>query len=214
MTAASWEIRRFEDIATYKTGRTPPRANPVYWQEGSANVPWVTISDMSDFGLITKTKETVTPEAFDSVFRGQIVPAGTLLMSFKLTIGRIATLGIDACHNEAIISITPKDGINPRYLGYFLSQVDYTTLQDRQIKGNTLNRQKINQIEILVPPFDQQSSIANALDLVRRAITNQDRKRTVLDDLFKALLYKLMTGKLRVSDLDLSAIGEGGDFVT
>lgn len=68
---------------------------------------------MNDFCLITKTKEAVTPEAFDSVFHGQIVPAGTLLMSFKLTIGRIATLGIDACHNEAIISITPKSRIDP-----------------------------------------------------------------------------------------------------
>ena len=113
MIPGSWATCRFEDIATYKTGRTPARANPAYWQEGSANVPWVTISDMNDFCLITKTKEAVTPEAFDSVFHGQIVPAGTLLMSFKLTIGRIATLGIDACHNEAIISITPKSRIDP-----------------------------------------------------------------------------------------------------
>lgn len=193
MIPDSWATCRFEDIATYKTGRTPARANPAYWQEGSANVPWVTISDMNDFCLITKTKEAVTPEAFDSVFHGQIVPAGTLLMSFKLTIGRIATLGIDACHNEAIISITPKSRIDPRYLGYFLSQVDYTILQDRQIKGHTLNRQKINRIEIFVPPFDQQSSIADTLDLVRRAIADQDKALVVVSNLKRTVMRKLFT---------------------
>ena len=207
MIPDSWEICRFEDIATYKTGRTPARANPVYWREDSANVPWVTISDMNDFCLITKTKETVAPEAFDSVFHGQIVPAGTLLMSFKLTIGRIATLGIDACHNEAIISITPKNGINPRYLGYFLSQIDYTALQDRQIKGNTLNREKIDRIEIFVPPFEEQSSIADTLDLVRHAIGNQDNVLIVTCNLKRAMTRKLFTHGLRDESQKETEIG-------
>lgn len=207
MIPDSWTICRFEDIATYKTGRTPARANPAYWQEGGANVPWVTISDMNDFCLITKTKETVTPEAFDSVFHGQIVPAGTLLMSFKLTIGRIATLGIDACHNEAIISITPKSGIHPRYLGYFLSQIDYAALQDRHIKGNTLNREKINRIEIFVPPFEEQSSIADTLDLVRRAIGNQDNTLIVACNLKRATTRKLFTHGLRDESQKETEIG-------
>lgn len=197
MIPDSWVICRFEEIATYKAGRTPARESSDYWQKSSNNVPWVTISDMHEFGLITKTKETVTPEAIDNVFRGQIIPAGTLLMSFKLTIGRIATLGIDACHNEAIISITPKSNINPRYLGYFLSQVDYRTLQDRQIKGNTLNRQKINRIEIFVPPSEEQSSIADTLDLVRRAIANQDSALAVAGELKRAMTRKLFAHGLR-----------------
>ncbi len=197
MIPDSWTVCRFEDIATYKAGRTPARDNSAYWQGSNANVPWVTISDMNDFGLITKTKETVTSEAMENVFRGQIVPAGTLLMSFKLTIGRIATLGINACHNEAIISIIPKSGINQRYLGYFLSQVDYTALQDRQIKGNTLNREKINRIDIFVPSFEEQSSIASTLDFVRRSIANQDNALAAAHDLKRSAMHTLFTRGLR-----------------
>ncbi len=121
-----WAEQPFSQVARYATGRTPARANPTYWKIRTKQVPWVAISDMEEYGSITKTKESISEEAFLDVFRGRVVPAGTLLMSFKLTIGRVATLGIPACHNEAIISIYPHDGVDGRYLGYFLSQVDYS----------------------------------------------------------------------------------------
>ena len=203
MIPDSWSIHRFADIATYKAGHTPPRANSVYWQDGTDNFPWLAISDMTNFGIVTKTKETITRTAFDEVFRGRFVPAGTLLMSFKLTIGRIATLGIDACHNEAIISIYPKPGIDQRYLGYFLAQVDYDALQDRQLKGNTLNREKIDRIKVWVPPLDEQSSIADILDLLRRNIEIQQKSLVTAQDLFTTILNELMTGKIHTTDLNI-----------
>ncbi len=118
-------------------------------------------------------------------------------MSFKLTIGRIATLGIDACHNEAIIAIYPRKGIDQRYLGYFLSQVDYEALQDRQIKGNTLNRDKINRIQVMLPPCKEQSAIADALDLVRQDIGTQDQLVTSAQALKRAMMHTLFTRGLR-----------------
>ena len=142
MIPDGWKEVHFTEIADYKTGRTPARANNIYWRSTDDGVPWVCISDMSNFGTLTETKERITQAAFENIFRGEVVRAGTLIMSFKLTIGRVATLGIDACHNEAIISIYPKAGVDQRYLGYYLSQVDYNALQDRQVKGNTLNKEK------------------------------------------------------------------------
>jgi len=188
-----WTIRCFADIADYKAGRTPARANTDYWTEDDDGVPWVTIADMSDFGIVSDTKERISKIAFDRVFRGQIVPVGTLIMSFKLTIGRVATLGIDALHNEAIIAIFPKKDIDQRYLGYFLSQVDYNLLQDRQVKGNTLNREKIDRIEVWVPPLAEQTAIANVLEVVQKAKeieakckqTAQKLKLSVMRVLFK-----------------------------
>lgn len=203
MIPDSWSAHRFADIATYKAGHTPPRANSAYWQDGADNLPWLAISDMTSFGIVTKTKKTITRTAFDEVFRGRFVPAGTLLMSFKLTIGRIATLGINACHNEAIISIYPKPGIDQRYLGYFLAQVDYDALQDRQVKGNTLNREKIDRIKVLVPPLEEQSSIADILDLLRRNIEIQQKSLVTTQDLFKTILNELMTGKIHTADLNI-----------
>ena len=118
-------------------------------------------------------------------------------MSFKLTIGRISTLGFDACHNEAIISIHPKQIIDQRYLGYFLSQVDYDDHQDRQIKGNTLNQDKINRIPVTLPPRAEQSAIADVLDRARYAIALEIRAEEVASALKRVAVRELFTRGLR-----------------
>lgn len=188
-----WVMTRFADVADYRAGRTPARANKAFWSEGPTGVPWVAISDMTNHGVIQETSERITQKAFEEVFRGRVVPAGTLIMSFKLTIGRVAVLGIDACHNEAIIAIYPRKGIDQRFLGYALSEVDYGGLQDRQIKGNTLNQEKIDRIPIAIPPVPEQRAIADTLDLIRAAVklesevldTALSLKRSVMRSLFR-----------------------------
>ena len=197
MMPAGWTTKRFADVADYRAGRTPARANPLYWKDADDGVPWVAISDMTEFGAVIDTKEKITKAAFDEIFRGRSVRAGTLIMSFKLTIGRVATLGIDACHNEAIISIYPKHGVDQRYLGYFLAQVDYDALEDRQVKGNTLNQDKIDRIEIWLPPLGEQSSIADALDLLRRSIELQAQTLAVTEELKRVAMQTLFTRGLR-----------------
>ena len=197
MIPEGWTTRLFPEVANYRAGRTPARANPDYWKGTDDGVPWLSISDMTQFGVVSHTKERITKTAFEEVFRREIVPAGTLLMSFKLTIGRVATLGIDACHNEAIISIYPRNDIDQRYLGYFLAQVDYEELQDRQVKGNTLNRDKINRIQVLLPPQEEQSSIADILDMLRRSISLQDQLLSGAQALKRAAMRILFTRGLR-----------------
>ena len=197
MVPEGWTTKRFADVADYRAGRTPARAAPEYWMKSDDGVPWVSISDMSEFGVVSHSKEQITNVAFEKVFGGKAVPAGTLLMSFKLTIGRVATLGIDACHNEAIISIVPREGIDQRYLGYFLAQVDYDALQDRQIMGNTLNREKLDRIRVSLPPLAEQSSIADVLDLIRRSLSLQDRGLVTAQSLKRAAMHTLFTRGLR-----------------
>jgi type I restriction enzyme S subunit len=186
-------MRSFAEIADYDVGRTPARANTSYWQEGADNVPWVAISDLPPYGTVGTTKETTSRAAFDKVFRGELVPIGTLLMSFKLTIGRVATLGIPAVHNEAIISIYPKPGMDQRFLGYYLSQIDYSQMQDRQIKGYTLNKSKIDRIPVPVPPEPEQKAIADLLDAVREAIRSDREGLAASKALKQAVARRLFT---------------------
>nr|WP_295374714.1 restriction endonuclease subunit S [Pseudoxanthomonas sp.] len=193
----SWTVEPFSDVARYATGRTPARANPAYWAEGANQVPWVAISDMEEYGTLIETAESISEAAFKNVFRERIAPAGTLLMSFKLTIGRVATLGVPACHNEAIISIYPRQGVDQRYLGYFLSQVDYTDHQDRQIKGNTLNQSKIDQIQVALPPPDEQARIADVLDRCRLGIDTERTAEATAQELKRAAMRELFTRGLR-----------------
>lgn len=192
-----WSVEPFSQVARYTTGRTPARANPAYWAKGGRQVPWVAISDMEQYSTINTTAESVSALAFENVFRERIVPAGTLIMSFKLTIGRVATLGIPACHNEAIISIFPREGVDQRYLGYFLSQVDYTDHQDRQIKGNTLNQSKIDQIQVVLPPSEEQARIADVLDKCRLGINTERTAEKTAEELKRACMRELFTRGLR-----------------
>ena len=137
-------------------------------------------------------------------------------MSFKLTIGRVATLGVNACHNEAIISIFPSEGIDQRFLGYFLAQVDYEALQDRQVKGNTLNRDKIDRIKVLLPPPDEQSCIADVLDTVQFSICLQDEILTGTQELKRAAMQTLFTRGLRgeaQKETEIGLVPEGWEVV-
>jgi len=207
MTLNGWNSVRFAEIADYKAGRTPSRARPDYWLVGCGGVPWIAISDMSEFGIIEETKERITESALQEVFRGEKVQAGTLIMSFKLTIGRVATLGVDACHNEAIIAIYPKQNVDQRYLGYFLSQVDYRTLQDRQVKGHTLNQSKLDRIEILLPPLEVQLQIADVLDLVRHSIRIEQSALGAVKDLGRSAARVLFSSGVRGNGQIDSEIG-------
>jgi type I restriction enzyme S subunit len=216
MIPDGWQAIPFAKLANYKAGRTPARANAAFWQGAGDGVPWVAISDMTEFGTVTETKEKISRAACRQVFRETTVPAGTLIMSFKLTIGRVATLGVDACHNEAIIAIHPRDGVDQRFLGYFLSQLDYDALQDRQVKGNTLNQEKIDRIEIWLPPSDEPKQIADVLDFVRRAIQLQDDGLAVAQDLKRAAMQALFTKGLRgesQKDTEIGSVPESWDVV-
>ena len=93
----NWTWVRFGQYVRMSIGKTPPRGETKYWANGK--YPWVSISDMSDYGLVTTTKESVSEYA-KSLF-GEISPVGTLIMSFKLTVGRTSLLNTSAYHNEA-----------------------------------------------------------------------------------------------------------------
>jgi type I restriction enzyme, S subunit len=217
MIPAGWTTDLLANLVDYSAGRTPARANVAFWDGDGQKVPWVAISDMENYGTVAKTKEGITSRAFDDVFRRRIVPAGTLIMSFKLTIGRVSTLGVDACHNEAIISIKPKRAIEQRYLGYFLSQVDFDDLQDRQIKGNTLNQDKIDRININFPSKNEQFQIADVLDQARRAIELETKSLEAASALKRATMREVFTRGLRgeaQKETEIGLIPESWDVVS
>lgn len=81
---SSWKWCKFGELVDCSMGKTPPRAEPVWWQN---DIHWVSISDMKDYGHISYTKEMVSQKALEEKFGG-ISTKGTLLMSFKLTVGR------------------------------------------------------------------------------------------------------------------------------
>ena len=161
----SWEWVRFRNVVSYAMGKTPPRKESEYWNNPVHN--WVSIADMVADGHITATKEGVSAYASDVSFKGRKSPAGTLLMSFKLTVGKVSILDIDAFHNEAIISIYPfidDDKIMTSYLFAVMPLLSQLGETKTAIKGNTLNSDSLDNLWIPLPPLKEQNRICKKLN--------------------------------------------------
>ena len=161
----NWTWVRFGQYIRMSIGKTPPRGETKYWTNGK--YPWVSISDMSDYGLVTTTKESVSEYA-KSLF-GEISPVGTLIMSFKLTVGRTSLLNTSAYHNEAIISIYPfVDKIYQarNYLFHILPIISNLGDSKDAIKGKTLNSKSLNNLLLPLPPLNEQRRIVAMIELL------------------------------------------------
>jgi len=160
----TWSWCRLGELAFERMGKTPPRGESEYWL--NAKYPWVSISDMKDYGHVKTTKEGVSEIAAQKVFR-QISPIGSLLMSFKLTVGRTAILDIEAYHNEAIITIQPyvdKEYAFRNYLFYVLPLLANLGDSKDAIKGKTLNSTSLYNLYIPLPPLAEQQRIVAKIE--------------------------------------------------
>lgn len=168
-----WTQTPLGEVADISLGRTPARKRQDYWENGE--VPWVSIADMTS-GVVLATKEQISRKAHEEVFRGHLVPEGALLMSFKLTIGRTAVLGIPAVHNEAIAYLKPKsDAANRDFLRHQLASLDYSPYLDPYVKGQTLNKQKLRALQVALPPESEQGEIVRVLAAIEKSETASAR---------------------------------------
>ena len=160
----SWVWVRFENFVNFKLGKTPARSEDKYWNNPKHH--WVSISDMNDGGIINNTKEKVSELAKIECF-SDLSPKNTLLMSFKLSIGKVSITNIEAFHNEAIISIFPyvnTNYISRNYLFHILNEMTYYIPKTTAIKGNTLNSALLSSMLIPLPPLNEQKHIVEKIE--------------------------------------------------
>jgi type I restriction enzyme S subunit len=194
-----WKWVKFDQILDIEIGGTPSRTNPDYWDDNKESKNrWLSIRDLKG-NIIEDTKEYITDLGVKKS-NVTLIPAGSIVMSFKLTIGRTAILGKDCYTNEAICSLIPKDkkSILPEFLIQALDNVDYDSEIDQAVKGKTLNKAKLKRLKIKLPTLVEQKQIAKILSITDSEIGTLEKLLEDLNQEKKALMQVLLTGKKRV----------------
>jgi type I restriction enzyme S subunit len=148
------------ELCEINVGRTPARADPSFWGVGNR---WLSIADMNQGLAIAETKEQIT----DAGARGaRLVEPGTVLLSFKLSIGKVGIAEVPLYTNEAIAALPVKDDrvLDPRYLMRALQAMDLPASANRAAMGVTLNKKSLSQVRIPLVGLPEQRRIAAVLD--------------------------------------------------
>ena len=156
-----WSESLVKDEFKLSMGKTPARNNPECWDNG--NHKWVSISDMSSYARYTgDTSEYITDYAIaDSGIKP--VPKGTIIMSFKLSIGRTAITSEDIYTNEAIMAFADFDEkkFNIDFLHFLIANKNWLLGAKQAVKGQTLNKESIGNAKIIIPPIEMQEQFAS-----------------------------------------------------
>lgn len=175
-----WQWVKLGDVCEIIIGKTPSRNNPRAW---GGKHQWAKISDLD--GIVVKTSETLSDEGA-KICQGRLLEKGTLMYSFKLTIGKTAFAGTDLYTNEAIAGLVPKkdDLITPTFLYYALSITDPLEYASYAVKGRTLNKKTLPLITIPLPPLSEQQRIVAALE-AQMAVA--ERARNAAEEMLEAV---------------------------
>jgi type I restriction enzyme, S subunit len=196
-----WQTKTLGDLCEIELGKTPARANPSYWDEKreTGNV-WLSIADLlkAEDRVVVNSKEYVSDKGAAIC---KLVPKGTLLVSFKLTLGRLAFAGCDLFTNEAIAALTivNERELSKEFLFYCLTFFDWVKVaeNDVKLKGMTLNKAKLKVMPVSFPPLPEQQRIVaildEAFDGIATAKANAEKNLQNARALFESHLQSVFT---------------------
>ncbi|WP_226386121.1 restriction endonuclease subunit S [Staphylococcus sp. Marseille-Q1834] len=181
-----WSIKKIEDISKVNKGFTPNTKNDEYWDELNEN--WLSIAGMTQKYLYKGNKGITKKGASKHVK----VDKDTLIMSFKLTLGKLAIVKEPIYTNEAICHFVWKESnVNTEYMYYYLNSINISTFGAQAVKGVTLNNDSINSIIVKLPVIQEQNKIAYFFNELDKLIRKQYAKIEVLKQRKKGLLQKM-----------------------
>ena len=196
MVPAVWQIRRAEELCPINIGKTPPRKESQWFSSESSDPVWVSISDMSDCGVyIDDSSEKLTNDAIRR-FNVIIVPADSVLLSFKLTIGRVAIANRSLTTNEAIARFVTNDKRLSVFLYLTLLSYDYSKLGSTSSIATAVNSKIVKAMPILWPGKDVVTQFAGSVVPLFDEINKRQAENRCLVALRDTMLPKLMTGQL------------------
>lgn len=216
----SWQVKKLGELCKIELGKTPARSNKKLWDDSkeTKNI-WLSIADLpsSIKPRVGDSKEYISDEGASLC---KLVPEGTLIVSFKLSLGRLAYTACDLYTNEAIAAlyIVDNEVICQDYLYWFLTYFDWDKAagNDVKVKGKTLNKAKLKEILIPVPSIDEQKQIVDSLDKIfigiQKTVSTAAKNLCNAKEIFDSYLW----GKFshHRNGWELTHLGEEIDLLT
>lgn len=184
-------LYKLSDIFDLQMGKTPSRDNNMYWQDG--NLPWVSIADLSKSQIyIENSKEMITNLAVKDTLM-KCIPQDTVIMSFKLSLGKTAITRTPLYTNEAIMAFIDKKVINiePKYIYFLFRYIKWGQYTNNAVKGKTLNKKFFSDFQINIPGYIQQKKIVSILIRINKTLEYKHSLIKAYDALIKSRFVEM-----------------------
>lgn len=198
----NWHYKTLDEISDVGIGKTPPRKE-TWWFSEQEGVKWVSIKDLGNSGTyIFETSEYLTNEAIEK-FNVKLIPINTVILSFKLTVGRIGITTEEMVTNEAIahFKLSENSVITKEYLYLYLKNFNYEELGSTSSIAKAINSKIVKKIPILIPN-NKINEFKDLFENLFNKIKSNQLEINKLTKLRDTLLPKLMSGEIDVSEVN------------
>jgi len=197
-----WRVGRLGEEFNISIGRTPPRKERQWFSNVPIGKKWISIKDMVNSGIyISNSSEFLTDEAIEK-FNIPVIPKGTVILSFKMTVGKLAITTEDMLSNEAIahLKIKPDSDSNliSEFIYSYLQNLDFNALGSTSSIVTAINSTMIKNLEIIIPDKQTLEKFNQAVKPLFKKIKNNSEQIQTLSKTRDTLLPKLMRGEVRV----------------
>ena len=199
-----WEIKKAEDLYLINIGKTPPRKEPQWFSEESNDIKWVSIRDINSSNIfILNTSEKITKDGAEK-FNMRYAPKETVILSFKLTVGKVAITTEEMLTNEAIAHFNIKNSsMNTVFTFWYLRLFQYGNLGNTSSIGTAINSKIVKSMPFLLPSKRIIEKFDDLVEPIMKEIKVLVKKNLLLQETRDLLLPRLISGKLSVEDLEM-----------
>lgn len=193
--SGKWEVKSLWDVAEIVGGWTPSTFVVQYW---NGTINWFTPTEIGISKFVYGSSRKITKEGFINS-SSKMLPIGTVLLTTRAGIGDVSILKCEGCTNQGFQSLIAKDGYYNEYLYYLMQTLKNILIQNAS--GSTfleISPNKIKQIEVAFPDFEEQTAIANVLADMDQEIEFLEKKRDKYRDIKQGMRQQLLTGNIRI----------------
>ena len=197
------DYKRLDEISNVTIGKTPLRSEHECFTTDKKDIKWISISDLGKSGMfIFDTSEKLTKEAVEK-YNVRVIPKDTVILSFKLTVGRTAFTTEEMTTNEAIAHFNLNSKKLNNYLYCYLTYFNYSDLGSTSSIATAINSKIVKSIKIGIPSEEQLNKFNKLTSSMFELVKNNEKENIKLSELRDTLLPKLMNGEIDLDNIEI-----------